>query len=233
LGAAETERVFWMKPISKFAIVGSALWLLIAVACERAGRDSEQEAGGRLTSRPEEQKGEEQERAQRELWANADKNFAEAVSKLNAGEYRKAGELLLLVRKENPEHPGLKAKMAEVIALRDKAVQGEQERAAQEGPTVQLKGDTVGFPDGTKSRPVAVVAASEEDLYRMMKSLAASDIDGFFDVIREERGTLLPAGTTAKVLERRRYREFEVAHIEITSGELKGRRLWTHPFFLP
>jgi len=106
--------------------------------------------------------------------------------------------------------------------------------AAEAGPkTIQLKGDTIGLPDGTKSRPVAVVAVSEEALYRMMKSLAAGDVSGFFSVVREEKGAIVPAGTRAKVLQGKKYREVDIVQIEITSEELKGRKVWTHPFFLP
>lgn len=103
---------------------------------------------------------------------------------------------------------------------------------------VRLKGDQITFPSSEgKSRHSAVVlvAVDEQSLTEMMIYLHAGEIRKLFRMIESNRGTLLPSGTQAQVLYRKRVEgtSAEIVNIRIINGDLQGRSVWTHSFFVP
>jgi hypothetical protein len=101
------------------------------------------------------------------------------------------------------------------------------------GRVVQLKGDTIGLEGGRKSNPVAIVATSKQSLHEMMRCIASGDVNSFFGVVRSGYGTLVPAGTQAQILSYDSVGGSSVVEVKILEGDLSGRTVWTHSFFVP
>lgn len=99
-------------------------------------------------------------------------------------------------------------------------------------PRVRLKGDTIRFPHRV-TNPVAFVGISRDAIYEMATKLAKKDINGFFNVIKDERGTLIPAGTLVEVIEWEGYKEFNIVRIKFLEGDLIGKVLWTVSVCIP
>ncbi len=99
-------------------------------------------------------------------------------------------------------------------------------------PTARLRGDTIHLP-GRESQPLAIIASTRESLYEMCRLLAAGDVKTFLDVIKDERGGLIPAGTLVEVVEWENYKELKVVRIKLIEGDLRGYIVWTVSHCLP
>lgn len=98
---------------------------------------------------------------------------------------------------------------------------------------VRLKGDTIGLGSGQKSNPVVIIATSKQALYEMMRYVASGDVNSFFGVVKNGYGTLVPAGTQVQILGYDSIGESSVVQVKMLEGELSGRTVWTHSFFVP
>jgi TIR domain len=103
----------------------------------------------------------------------------------------------------------------------------------ENNPIARLRGDTIKLPDGTISNPVTMIATRREWIYAMAKSLATGDISSFFEVVKQEKGTLIPSATLAEVIEWENYDELKLVRIKLLEGELAGYIVWTTSFFVP
>jgi hypothetical protein len=52
-------------------------------------------------------------------------------------------------------------------------------------------------------------------------------------VIKDERGTMIPAGTLVEVVEGENYKELKLVRIKLLEGDLKGYIVWTISQCLP
>jgi TIR domain len=104
--------------------------------------------------------------------------------------------------------------------------------AQNTNPTARLRGDTIRLPH-RETNPVAFVAVSRNSICEMATKLIEKDINGFFEIIKEEHGTLVPAGTLVEVIEWEDYKKFKVVRIKFLEGELIGRILWTVSLCIP
>jgi len=97
----------------------------------------------------------------------------------------------------------------------------------QEGnPTARLRGDTIKLP-GRETQPLAMIGVNRESLYEMSRALASGNVNDFFDVIKQERGTLLPSGTLVEVVEWEDFKELKFVRIKLLEGDLEGYMVWT------
>lgn len=99
-------------------------------------------------------------------------------------------------------------------------------------PRVRLKGDTIRLPH-RESNPVAFVGINRDSIYEMATKLVKKDTKGFFNVIKEERGTLIPAGTLIEVIEWEGYQKLNIVRIKFLEGDLRGKVLWTVSVCIP
>jgi uncharacterized caspase-like protein len=97
----------------------------------------------------------------------------------------------------------------------------------------RLRGDTIKLPDGTITNSISVVATRREWMYTMAKALLDKNIPRFFEVIKNENGTLIPAATLVEVIEWDTYKELKLVRIKVLEGDLTERILWTSSFFIP
>ncbi len=98
--------------------------------------------------------------------------------------------------------------------------------------TVRLKGDTIRLPH-RETNPVAFVAINRDSICEMATKLVDKDVNGFFNVIQDERGTIVPAGTLVEVLEWEGYKKFNIVRIKFLESELIGKVLWTVSLCIP
>ncbi len=105
-------------------------------------------------------------------------------------------------------------------------------KAQELNPTARLRGDSIRLP-GRESQPLAMIASTRETLYEMCRLLATGDVKALFDVIKDERGTMIPAGTLVEVVEWENYGELKVVRIKLLEGELRGYIVWTSSQCLP
>lgn len=96
-----------------------------------------------------------------------------------------------------------------------------------ESKIIQLKGDRI-----ADYEPIAIVAVDIPSLLEMMNAIKNGDTKVFFNVIVNERGTLLPEGTRAKILDYQTVEGSRLIKIEILEGDLTGYSVWTHSFFV-
>lgn len=132
--------------------------------------------------------------------------------------------------------PSYEDGLAKIVRTLRSAEEEDTERRrifSKEPPTARLRGDTIGLGGGKKSNPVALVAARREWVYEMARSVASGNVAEFFDAIRDEKGTLVPAGTLVEVLEWADYKELKVVRIKILENELEGWIAWTTGYFIP
>lgn len=124
------------------------------------------------------------------------------------------------------------AKIAKTLRRRNLDPGPDIQKVQESNPTARLRGDTIGLP-GRKSRPLALIATTREALYEMAQRLAAGDVKGLFNVVKEERGTLIAAGTLVEIIEWLDFRELKIARIKVLEGQLKGYIVWTPSLCLP
>lgn len=114
-----------------------------------------------------------------------------------------------------------------VQALRRRNLDSEEWNIAQNsGQRVRLKGDTIRLPH-RPSNPVSPVATSRGSIYKMAQKIAEGDVQGFFGVMQEGHGSIIPAGTLVEVLEHDVYEKRRIVKIRCLEGELRNRTLWT------
>ncbi|MEO0536157.1 MAG: toll/interleukin-1 receptor domain-containing protein [Cyanobacteria bacterium P01_A01_bin.123] len=99
-------------------------------------------------------------------------------------------------------------------------------------PTARLRGDTIRLPH-RETNPVAFVAFSRDFICEMARKLIEKDINGFFEIIKNEYGTLVPAGTLVEVIEWQDYKNFKIVRIKCLEGELIDKILWTVSLCIP
>jgi hypothetical protein len=98
--------------------------------------------------------------------------------------------------------------------------------------TARLRGDTIRLPH-RETNPVAFVAVSRDSICEMSTKLIENDVNGFFEIIKREHGTLVPAGTLVEIIEWEDYKKFKIVRIKFLEGELIGRILWTVSLCIP
>jgi hypothetical protein len=98
--------------------------------------------------------------------------------------------------------------------------------------TARLRGDPIRLP-GRETQPLAMIASTRESLYEMCKFLSSGDLKAFFEVVKDERGTLIPAGRLVEVMEWEDYRDLKIVRIKLLEGDLKGYIVWTISQCLP
>jgi hypothetical protein len=124
------------------------------------------------------------------------------------------------------------AKITRTLSRRNLDTAQSVQKLQESNPTARLRGDTISLP-GRKSQPLAMIATTREAVYEMAKRLAARDVSRLFNMIKEERGTMIPAGTLVEVVEWNDYRELKLARIKLLEGDLKGYMVWTISQCLP
>ena len=67
----------------------------------------------------------------------------------------------------------------------------------------------------------------------MARALIDKQIKGFWSVISNQQGTLVPSATLAEIIEWQTYQDLQFVRIQILEGALKGKIVWTTSFFIP
>jgi hypothetical protein len=96
---------------------------------------------------------------------------------------------------------------------------------------IRLKGVLI----GNAPHRVALVAVDEVSLVEMMEMLDARNSQGVMGLIVQNRGTLLREGTQVRVLLRKTVSGMSamIYQINVLEGDLAGRTVWTHSYFIP
>ncbi len=118
------------------------------------------------------------------------------------------------------------------LSRRNLAPESITSKLQKGNPTARLRGDTSKL-SGRETQPLAMIGSNREALYEMSKALAFGKVNDLFDVIKEERVTLIPAGTLVEIVEWEDFKEFKFVRIKLLEGDLSGHMAWTNSQCVP